>query len=76
VSAGDFITDRTMLTFYACGACGAMSMDNFRDDCCRVCKVAMNVRKHVVVVSGGDSNAMLIVSEYLAPHVDDDTPVT
>jgi rubrerythrin len=33
------------LSFYYCTACGIMSMKNFRDDACPVCKVAMKVNK-------------------------------
>lgn len=33
------------LRFYYCTFCGAMSMHNFRDECCAVCKVAMKVNR-------------------------------
>lgn len=31
------------LTLYACDSCGAVSLKNFRDGSCAVCRVAMKV---------------------------------
>lgn len=31
------------LTLYACDSCGAVSVKNFRDSSCAVCRVAMKV---------------------------------
>jgi hypothetical protein len=56
------------LTFYYCTVCGAMSMKNFRDDSCRVCRTIMKVNFVEVSTIGGGG---LEVTEGPAPHVQD-----
>jgi hypothetical protein len=52
-------------TFYYCVSCGAMFMKNFRDDYCKVCRVAMKVTQVVVATDGGHC---LSIRESPAPH--------
>ncbi len=56
------------LTFYYCTVCGAMSMQNFRDDSCRVCHTAMRVNVVEVGAMGGGG---LEVIKGPAPHTED-----
>jgi hypothetical protein len=39
------------LVLYVCDSCGAVSTKNFRDDSCRVCRVAMKVSQVVIEAS-------------------------
>ena len=36
------------IAFYACGSCGAMSAQNFRDGFCKVCHVATKVEQIIL----------------------------
>lgn len=61
----------SVLKFYYCGACGIMSMKNFRDDSCPACHVAMNVNEVTVEVET-EISARLNVIDLPAPHIEDD----
>jgi hypothetical protein len=53
--------------FFYCASCGAMSVRNFRDESCPVCRVAMECW---MVEVRGETEETLYVTESEAPHID------
>jgi hypothetical protein len=39
------------LRLYSCGGCGMVSVRNFRDSCCPVCKVCMMCDEHIITMT-------------------------
>lgn len=56
----------SVLRFYYCSACGAMSMKNFRDGACGSCHVAMKVNTVEVCATEFGLN----VNDYPAAHTE------
>jgi len=54
------------VTFYSCGACGILSLKNFRDDSCPVCKTIMNCQAVTLFEHVGG----LALEIQPAPHTD------
>jgi uncharacterized Zn finger protein (UPF0148 family) len=55
--------------YYFCASCGAMSVRNFSDTFCPVCRVTMNCK---MVEVRGESEMTLTVTETWAPSTEDD----